>query len=245
MAARRAELIALIALAACLAAGRALAWDALAVWAAAGLVLVAPGWCALRTAGLERDLGRAGAAPVAAALSLAVWTPPLAVAYLLGLTLTAVIAAVLLLAALLLVTVREPSALPRAGLVEVAGGALAMTAFAYLAWRISTPVVGDALFHVGLMRRLGEAPSLSFANVSPFLHGPANAGYALPVLHGAFEGVAKLAGADPVVTFRYLLPPCAGLAIAAAYALAQALTGWRSAGYLAAAMTAWDLCSLI
>ena len=122
---------------------------------------------------------------------------------------------------------------------------LAVAAFAYLAWRISTPIVGDALFHVGLMRRLGEAPSLSFANVSPFLHGPANAGYALPVLHAAFEGVAKLAGADPVVTFRYLLPPCAGLAIAAAYALARALTGWRAAGYLAAAMTAWDLCSLI
>ena len=75
MAARRGELIALVALAACLAAGRALAWDALAVWAAAGLVLVAPGWCALRAAGLERDLGRSGAAPVAAALSLAVWTP--------------------------------------------------------------------------------------------------------------------------------------------------------------------------
>src|SRR4051794_31681920 len=141
MAARRGELIALVALAACLAAGRAPAWEAPAVWAAArpllvapgggaprparpergpgrsgaaGLVLVAPGWCALRTAGLERDLGRSGAAPVAAALSLAVWTPPLAAAYLLGLTLTAVIAAVLLVTALLLVTVREPSALPRA-----------------------------------------------------------------------------------------------------------------------------------
>jgi hypothetical protein len=245
MAARRGELIALISLAVCLAVGRALAWDALAVWAAAGLVLVAPGWCALRTAGLERDLGRSGSVPVAAALSLAVWAPPLAVAYLLGLTLTAAIAAVLLLTALLLVTVREPSALPRAGALEVGGGAVAVAAFAYLAWRISTPIVGDALFHVGLMRRLGEAPSLSFGNVSPFLHGPANAGYALPVLHAAFEGVAKLAGADPVVAFRYLLPPCAGLAIAAAYALARALTGWRAAGYLAAAMTAWDLCSLI
>jgi hypothetical protein len=246
MAARRGELIALIALAACLVAGRALAWDALAVWAAAGLLLVAPGWCALRAVGLEADLGRAGAAPVAAALSLAVWTPPLAAAYLLGLTLTFVIAAVIAATALLALAVRgAPLALPRAGAVEVAGGALATGAFAYLAWRISTPVVGDALFHVGLMRRLGDVSSLSFASVSPFLHGPPNAGYALPVLQGAFEGVAKLAGADPVVAFRYLLPPCAGLAIASAYALARALTGWRSAGYLAAAMTAWDLCSLI
>ena len=57
--------------------------------------------------------------------------------------------------------------------------------------------------------------------------------------------MARLAGVDPVVTFRYLLPFCAALAIVAAYALATALTGWRSAGYLAAAMTAWDLSSLI
>jgi hypothetical protein len=245
MTARRAELAAVIALAACLGAGRALGWDALAVWGAAGLLLLVPGWCALRTASLERTLGRAGSAPVAAALSLAVWTPPLAAAYLSGLDLNAVIAAVLVATALLLLAVRGPLALPRAGPAEVAAGAVAVVAFAYLAWRISTPVVGDALFHVGLMRRLGEARSLSFANVSPFLDGPANAGYALPVLHGAFEGVARLAGVDPVVTFRYLLPFCAALAIAAAYALARALTGWRAAGYLAAGLTAWDLCSLI
>jgi hypothetical protein len=245
MTARRRELVAVIALAACLAAGRALAWDALAVWGAAGLVLLAPGWCALRAAGLERDLGRAGAVPVAAAVSLAVWAPPLAAAYLAGVSLSFVIAAVLAVTAILLLAVREPVALPRAGAAELAGGAIAVAVCAYVAWRLSTPIVGDALFHVGLMRRLGEAPSLSFANVSPFLDGPPNAGYALPVLHAAFEGVAKLAGTDPVVAFRYLLPACAGLAIAAAYALAQALTGWRSAGYLAAAMTAWDLSSLI
>jgi hypothetical protein len=174
-----------------------------------------------------------------------VWTPPLAVAYVAGLGLTFVIAIVLAAGAVLLAAVRAPAALPPASAAEVAGGALAVAAFAYLAWRISTPVVGDGLFHVGLMRRLGDAPSLSFANVSPFLHGPANAGYALPVLHAGFEGVARVAGTDPVVTFRYLLPLCAALAIAATYALTCALIGWRSAGYLAAAMTAWDLCSLI
>src|SRR5512144_1547656 len=94
MTARRAELAAVIALAACLGAGRALAWDALAVWGAAGLVLLVPGWCALRSVGLESTLGRAGAAPVAAALSLAVWTPPLAAVYLAGLSRAVVIAPV-------------------------------------------------------------------------------------------------------------------------------------------------------
>src|SRR3954470_6161092 len=102
MTARRAELAAVIALAACLGAGRALGWDAVAVWGAAGLVLLVPGWCALRAVGLESTLGRAGAAPVAAALSLAVWTPPLAAAYLLGQSLAVVIAVVFAATAVLL-----------------------------------------------------------------------------------------------------------------------------------------------
>ena len=245
MAARRGELIGLAALVACLAGARLLALDAAAVWAAGGLVLLAPGWLLLRAMGLERDLGRAGAAPVAATLSLAVWAPPLAVAYLAGLTLTVVLVAVLGITAALVVVVRVPAALPPAGRPEVAGASVLVAAFAYLAWRLSTSPVGDALFHVGLMRKLEDASSLSFANVSPFLHGPPSAGYAFPLLHAAFAGVARLAGTDPITAFRYLMPLCAALAIVAAYALARALTGWRSAGYLAAAMTAWDLCSLI
>jgi hypothetical protein len=245
MAARRWELLGLAVLAACLAVARALALDALAVWAAAALVGLAPGWFLLRAMAAERELGRAGAAPAAAALSLAVWAPPLAVAYVLGLTLTFVLAVVLLATAGLVALVRAPPAMPRAGIGEQAAGALLVAAFAYLAWRISTPVVGDALFHVGLMRKLSDVPGLSFAAVSPFLHGPANAGYAFPLLHAAFAGIGRMAGTDPVSTFRYLQPACAALAIVGAYALAQALTGWRAAGYLAAAMTAWDLCSLI
>jgi hypothetical protein len=245
MAARRWELLGLAVLAACLAAGRGLGLDALAVWAAAGLVGLAPGWFLLRAMSAERELGRAGAAPAAAALSLAVWAPPLALAYAFGLTLTVVLAAVIAATAGLVALVRAPPAIPRAGLGEQAAGAVSVAAFAYVSWRISTPVVGDALFHVGLMRKLTDASGLSFAAVSPFLHGPPNAGYAFPLLHAAFAGIGRLAGTDPVTTFRYLQPACAALAITAAYALAHALTGWRAAGYLAAALTAWDLFSLI
>jgi hypothetical protein len=245
MAARRWELLGLAVALGCLGAGRVLGLDALAVWSAAVLVGLAPGWFLLRAMSAERELGRAGAAPVAATLSLAVWAPPLAAAYAFGLTLTFVLAAVLVETGALVALVRSPPAIPRAGAVEQAAGAALVAAFAYLAWRISTPVVGDALFHVGLMRKLLASPGLSFASVSPFLHGPPNAGYGFPLLHTEFAGVARLAGADPVAAFRDLQPACAGLAIVAAYALAAALTGWRAAGYLAAVMTAWDLCSLI
>ena len=64
-------------------------------------------------------------------------------------------------------------------------GAAGIAAFAYLGWRLSLPVVGDGLFHVGLIRKLEDVPGISFASLSPFLHGPANAGYAFPIMHAA------------------------------------------------------------
>ena len=123
--------------------------------------------------------------------------------------------------AVLLAAVRRPGRLPAAGRREVAAGAVGTAAFAYLGWRLSLPVVGDGLFHVGLMRKLEDAPGLSFASVSPFLHGPANAGYAFPVMHAAFAGIARLSGTDPVTAFRDVLPICAALAIVSAYALGR------------------------
>jgi hypothetical protein len=243
--ARRLELAAVAAMVAGLLAARGLGLDALAVWCACGLVLLMPGWLALRALELEGELGRAGSAPVAAALGLVVWAPPLAAAYLFGLPLGFVIAAVVAEIGLLLAAVRRAGCLPSAGRLELWGGAAGVAAFAYLGWRLSLPVVGDGLFHVGLMRKLEDAPGLSFANVSPFLHGPANAGYAFPVMHAAFAGIARLAGTDPVTAFRDVQPICAALAIVSAYALGRALTGRRGVGVLAAVLVAWDLCSLL
>jgi len=232
-------------MAAGLLAARGLGLDAVAVWLASGLVLLLPGWLAVRALELEGELGRAGTAPVAAALGMAAWAPPLAVAYVLGLPLGFVIVAVAVETAALVVAVRRPPALPPVGRRELAVGAAGIAAFAYLGWRLSLPVVGDGLFHVGLMRKLEHAPGLSFANISPFLHGPANAGYAFPLMHAALAAVARLAGTDPVTAFRDVQPVCAALAIAAAYALGRALTGRRGIGLLVAVLVAWDLCSLL
>src|SRR5689334_21112327 len=243
--ARRVELAAVAAMAAGLLLARGLGLDAIATWFAFGLVLMLPGWLALRALELEGELGRAGCAPVAAALGLVAWGPPLALAYLIGLPLGFVIAAVACEMVAVILAVRRPPALPAADWWEIAGGSIGIVAFAYLSWRLSLPVVGDGLFHVGLMRKLEDVPSISFGNVSPFLHGPANAGYALPIMHAALASVARLAGTDPVTAFRDVQPLCAGLAIVSAYALGKALTGRRGIGLLAAAFVAWDLCSLL
>jgi hypothetical protein len=243
--ARRLELATVAGMAAGLPVARGLGLDAPAVWLACGLVLLLPGWLALRALDLDGELGRSGAAPVAAALGLVAWGPPLALAYLFGLPLGFVIAGVVAEIALLAACVRRPCSLPDASGREIAAGSAGIAAFAYLAWRLSLPVVGDGLFHVGLIRKLEDAPGISFANLSPFLHGPANAGYAFPIMHAAIAGVARLSGADPVTAFRDVQPVCAALAIVSAYALGRALTGRRGVGVLAAVLVAWDLCSLL
>jgi hypothetical protein len=242
--ARRPELAAVIVMAAGLLAARALGLDALAVWCACGLVLLLPGWLAVRALGLEGDLGRAGCAPVAAALGLALWAVPLALAYVFTLPLGFVLGGIAAEMVALGVAVRGASALPPAGRTEIAGGTAA-AAFAYLGWRLSLPVVGDGLFHVGLIRKIEATPGISIGSLSPFPQGPANAGYAFPIMHAAIAGMARLSGTDPVTAFRDVLPVCAGLAIVAAYALGRALTGHRGIGVLAAVLVAWDLCSLL
>ena len=113
--ARRLELAAVTAMAAGLLAARILGLDALAIWLACGLVLLLPGWLGLRALELEGELGRAGAAPVAAALGLVVWAPPLALAYLFDLSLWFVIAVVIGEIALLMTAVRRAEHAARRG----------------------------------------------------------------------------------------------------------------------------------
>src|SRR5262249_16614881 len=101
------------------------------------------------------------------------------------------------------------------------------------------------LFHVGRMRKLEDMGSLSLSAISSYQHGAPHAGYAFPLLHAAFAGTARLAGVDVVSAFIYLQPLCAFLTMLGVYAVARTLTDWWAAGYLAAAMLAWDLCTLI
>jgi hypothetical protein len=242
----RLELPALLAAPVGLLLTRLLGIDALAVWCAFAVCVMLPGWGAMRLLRVERELGLAGAAVVSTALGLAVWIAPLAAAFAAGLPLSAPLVAVLLAGVVLCGwAVTRPLLFERVLPYEAAAGALAAIAFAFLSWRISTGVISDALFHVGRMRKLEDLGSLSLTAISSYKDGAPHAGYAFPLLHAAFAATAKLAGVDVATAFVYLQPLCALLTMFGAYALARSLTGWRTAGYLAAAALGWDLVTLI
>ncbi len=242
----RAEFAALIAAPVGLLLTRAVGFEPGAVWFAAAVMLLIPGWCCVRLLQLDGVLGRAGAVPSSATLGLAVWVPPLAVTFAFhlpfGVTLVSVLVATAVLAVL---TLRQPLRFAPTRPYEVLSGAVLALLFGVVSWRLSTGVIGDALFHVGRMRKILGVPGLTLSDISSFKHGPPHAGYAFPLLHAGFAGVSWLAGVDPTTAFIYLQPLCAVLAIVGAYAIGVALTGWRTAGYLAALLTAWDLFTLI
>src|SRR3954447_19915100 len=242
----RLEPAALLVAPAVLVAARLAGIDPLAVWCAFAVCVVLPGWGAMRLLRIERGLGLSGAAVVSTSLGLAIWIAPLAAAFVVHLPLTAPLVAVLIAGAVLCsLALTRPLLFDRVSVWEAVAGALAAGLFAFLAWRISTGVISDALFHVGRMRELEDIGSLSLQAISSYKDGAPHVGYAFPLLHAAFAGVADLAGVDVATAFVYLQPLCALLTMFGAFAVARSLTGWRTAGYLAAAVLAWDLVTLI
>src|SRR6478752_1619928 len=218
----RLEPAALLVPPAVLVAARLAGIDALAVWSAFGVCVMLPGWGAMRLLRVERGLGLAGAAVVSTSLGLAVWIAPLAAAFAVHLPLTAPLVAVLIAGVVLCgVAVTRPLLFDRVSVWEAVAGALAAGLFAFVSWRISTGVISDALFHVGRMRKLEDIGSLSLTAISSYK-----------------DGAADLAGVDVATAFIYLQPLCALLTMLGAFAIARSRTGWRTAGYLAAAVLA-------
>jgi hypothetical protein len=78
------------------------------------------------------------------------------------------------------------------GLVALAGLALGGAI-----WFIEGPVTGDAIFHLGRVRKLLAFDSLSLHTVDEFRDGGLHPGYAFPLWHGVLALVARLAGVDP------------------------------------------------
>jgi hypothetical protein len=64
-------------------------------------------------------------------------------------------------------------------------------------WSLAGIVKGDALFHLGRMRKLDDFGSLSLRAVDEFKDGGLHPGYAFPLWHAWLALVAKLAGVDP------------------------------------------------
>jgi hypothetical protein len=156
--------------------------------AAASLVLVMPGRL------VARALGRNGPAE-AFAWSVALVAGALAVTFAVHASLDLTLALVLVAGAIALPfswRQRHEQA-PRArGLVAVAGVAIGA-----LVWSIEGTVKGDAIFHLGRIRKLDDFGSLSLRAVDEFKDGGLHPGYAFPLWHGWLALVAKLAGVDP------------------------------------------------
>jgi hypothetical protein len=78
------------------------------------------------------------------------------------------------------------------GLVALAGIGLGAAL-----WAVQGVVQGDALFHLGRVRKLDDFAALSLRAVDEFKDGGLHPGYAFPLWHGWLALVAKLAHVDP------------------------------------------------
>ena len=195
--------------------------------AAATLVLLLPGRL------VARALGHRGAA------AAFVWSVGL-VAGALALTFAVHASLDLVLVVLLVVAVvalpfswraqREP--VPRArGIIALAGVGLGIAL-----WGIEGIVKGDALFHLGRMRKLDDFGSLSLRAVDEFKDGGLHPGYAFPLWHAWLALVAKLAAVDPSAVVLHESSILAPLALVLAYEMGRQVfrSTWLALGTMLA-----------
>ncbi|MFL5918623.1 MAG: hypothetical protein ACJ74L_09910 [Gaiellaceae bacterium] len=174
-----------------LGVARLLPAEGLGLWlrlVAASLVLLVPGALVARALRLR-------GASATVVLGLGVLGPALLVVLLvhssiwLALVVLAVVAALALPFALRVVS--GPPAWDTL-MVALAGLVLGM-----LLWRVAGVVNGDALFHLGRVRKLAELGDLHIRTVDEFRDGGLHPGYAFPLWHAFLALVSKLAGVDP------------------------------------------------
>src|SRR5438034_3711705 len=75
--------------------------------------------------------------------------------------------------------------------------ALAGLVLGALLWHVAGAVNGDALFHLGRVRKLVDLGDLHVRTVDEFRDGGLHPGYAFPLWHAFLALVSKLAGVDP------------------------------------------------
>ncbi|MFL6020826.1 MAG: DUF6541 family protein, partial [Gaiellaceae bacterium] len=174
-----------------LGVARLLPAEGLGLWlrlVAASLVLLVPGALVARALRLR-------GASATVVLGLGVLGPALLVVLLvhssiwLALVVLAVVAALALPFAL-----RVVSGPPGWDTLMVA---LAGLVLGMLLWRVAGVVNGDALFHLGRVRKLAELGDLHIRTVDEFRDGGLHPGYAFPLWHAFLALVSKLAGVDP------------------------------------------------
>ena len=187
-------------------------WLRLAV---ATLVVLAPGVLVARALGL-RSLSASLTA------SIAVVAGALALTFAVHASLVLTLALLLAAGAAALPFGRARPAASLAGktavVVGVAGAALG-AAF----WRLEGIVGGDALFHLGRIRKLDAFGSLSLRAVDEFKDGGLHPGYAFPLWHGWLALVAKVAAVDPTQVVLHESSVLAPLAVVLAFEMGRAV----------------------
>ena len=231
----RAAVLVLVAVSAARVAGTILPAQ-LALGVALAATLALPGAALLLVTGLAARLGAAGTLAALAPAGLTMWAPPLLIGMLVGAPLVWVEVAVFAASAALLARA-WPNRIQRPGWEEgvvLAGG----VATALLAMRWQAPLVDDALFHAGRVRKLLDLPHLSFSGVSAFKNGHPHAGYVFPLLHGVEAAALGLASLEPSSGYPDLTPACAFFVPLAVFGAGRALGG-RAVGAAAALLVVW------
>jgi hypothetical protein len=196
--------------------------------AAATLVLLLPGRL------LARALGRSGAAG-ALSWSCALVAAALAVTFAMHGSLDLTLALVLVAGGVALpFSWRsraqrrfDARALRGRGAITLAGIGLGIAL-----WSVEGIVHGDALFHLGRVRKLDDLGSLSLRAVDEFKDGGLHPGYAFPLWHGWLALVAKLGGVDPTSVVLHESSILTPLALVLAFEMGRAVfrSGWLAAG---------------
>ena len=109
-----------------------------------------------------------------------------------------------------------------------------------LLWRVAGVVNGDALFHLGRVRKLVELGDLHVRTVDEFRDGGLHPGYAFPLWHAFLALVAKLGGVDPTQVMLHEPSAIAPVALAVVYEAGVALfrSAWLGVAVVAATVAA-------
>jgi hypothetical protein len=123
-----------------------------------------------------------------------------------------------------------PFAFRRSGAQRRPGrGAVLLTGLVLgaLLWGLEGVVRGDAIFHLGRIRKLEDFGSLSLRTVDEFKDGGLHPGYAFPLWHGWLALVARVADVDPSRVVLHEPSLLAPIALLVAYEMGLAV--FRSA----------------
>jgi len=120
---------------------------------------------------------------------------------------------------------RRPRVARTDGLVALAG-----LGFGIALWSIEGIVRGDALFHLGRMRKLDDFGGLTLRAVDEFKDGGLHPGYAFPLWHAWLALVGKVTGLDPTQVVLHESSLLAPLAFVLAYELGREVFRSRTAG---------------